>query len=197
MPSQDLPDIRPWRLLDQQLLLSAPPWLRVYREQVELPSGRTIDDFYRVVLPDFATVLPVTATGEMIMVRGYKHGLGRVALSVPAGLIHPDEPPLDAAKRELLEETGYEASAWQRLGTFIVDGNRQCGTMHAFLARDARRTQPPQYDEAEELQVEILTREQIVKALRSGEIGNLAGAGAVTLGLVLGFSGAYGIAGTH
>jgi ADP-ribose pyrophosphatase len=188
MASQELPEIRPWRILDQQLLLSAPPWLSVYREQVELPSGRIIEDFYRVVLPDFATVVPITATGEILLVRGYKHGLGRVALSVPAGLMHPGEPALDAAQRELLEETGYEATDWQELGTFIVDGNRQCGTMHAFLARNARPTRPPQEDETEELQVELLTRQQLVEGLRNGEIATLAGAAAVTLGLVLGLS---------
>jgi ADP-ribose pyrophosphatase len=186
MASNDPQSIQPWKALDQQLLLSAPPWLSVYRERVQLPTGRIIDDFYRVVLPHFAAVVAVTAAGEIIMVRGYKHGLGRVALGVPAGLMHSEEPPLDAARRELLEETGYEAAEWQSLGTFVVDGNRQCGTMHVFLARDARPTRPPQEDEMEELQVELLTREQLLEALRAGEIATLASAAAVTLGLAFG-----------
>jgi ADP-ribose pyrophosphatase len=192
MASPERPEIRPWKALEQELLLSAPPWLSVYRERVELPSGRILDDFYRVVLPDFVTVMAVTTTGAILMVRGYKHGLGRVALSVPAGLMHPGEPALDAARRELLEETGYEAEEWKGLGTFVVDGNRQCGTMHVFLARNARPTRSPQYDETEELQVELLTREQLVEALRAGEIANLAGAAGVTLGLVLGLSSGDG-----
>jgi ADP-ribose pyrophosphatase len=186
MANPELPKIQPWKVLDRQLLLSALPWLSVYREQVQLPTERIIDDFYRVVLPDFAAVLPVTAAGEIVMVRGYKHGLGRAALSVPAGLMHPGEPPLDAARRELLEETGYEATEWKRLGTFVVDGNRQCGTMYVFLARNARPTRPPQQDDTEELQTELLSREQLLAALRGGEIATLAGAAAVTLGLVLG-----------
>ncbi len=186
MASKELQKIRPWKVLDRQLLLSALPWLSVYREQVQLPSARVIDDFYRVVLPDFAAVVPVTAAGEIIMVRGYKHGLGRAALSVPAGLMQPGEQPLDAARRELLEETGYESAEWKRLGTFVVDGNRQCGTMHVFLARNARPTTPPQEDETEELQIELLRREQLLEALRAGEIATLAGAAAVSLGLVFG-----------
>src|SRR5207253_5518562 len=117
-----------------------------------LPTERIIYAFSPVVLPDFAAVSPVTEAGEFVRVRGYKHGLGRAALSVPAGLMHPGEPPLDAARRELLEETGYEAADWKRLGTFVVDGNRQCGTMYVFLAKNARPTRPPQQDDTEELQ---------------------------------------------
>jgi ADP-ribose diphosphatase len=187
MASTEPPDLRPWKVLDRQLLLSAPPWLTVYREQVQLPTARILDDFYRVVLPDFAAVVAVTAATEIVMVRGYKHGLGRVALSVPAGLIHPGEPPLAAAKRELREETGYEADAWKNLGTFVVDGNRQCGTMHVFLARDAQPVTTPQQDETEVLQVECFKRERLLQALQAGEIATLAGAAAVTLGLVIGW----------
>src|SRR5438552_2351690 len=186
MSRTSLPRIQPWKLLSRQLLLSAPPWLTVYREHVELPSSRIIDDFYRVVLPDFAAAVPVTAAGEIVMVRGYKHGLGRVALSVPAGLMHAGEPPLNAAQRELREETGYEATEWNKLGTFVVDGNRQCGTMHVFLARNARQTADAQHDETEELQTQLLTREQLREALRAGEIATLAGAAAVSLGLAFG-----------
>ena len=186
MAAKDVPDIRPWKVLQEELLLSALPWLRVYREQVRLPSERIIDDFYRVVLPDFAAVVPVTATGEIVLVRGYKHGLGRATLSVPAGLIHPGEPPLDAARRELLEETGYEAAEWKKLGTFVVDGNRQCGTMHAYVARNARATAAPQHDDTEVLYTELLRRDQVLEALRAGEMATLAGAAAVALGMVLG-----------
>src|SRR5579871_1550323 len=93
---------QPWKVLSRDLLLSAMPWLNVYREKVQLPTGRVLDDFYRVVLPDFAAVVPITPTGELVLVRGYKHGLGRIALGTPAGMIHPGEEPLAAARRELL-----------------------------------------------------------------------------------------------
>jgi ADP-ribose pyrophosphatase len=186
MAADNVPEIRPWKVLEQEQLLSAPPWLHVYRERVQLPSERILDDFYRVVLPDFAVVLPVTTTGEILLVRGYKHGLGRATLTVPAGLMNPGEPPLDAARRELLEETGYEAAEWKQLGRFIVDGNRQCGTMHLFLARNARAITSPQHDDAEELHIQLMQREQVLEALRAGDIATLAGAAAVTVAFALG-----------
>jgi ADP-ribose pyrophosphatase len=176
---------RPWKVAARRLLLAAEPWLSVYQEQVELPTGRSIDDFYRVVLPDFAVVVPITITGQVVMVRGYKHGLGRVTLSPPAGLIDRGEEPIAAARRELLEETGYAADDWRPIGRYVVDGNRQCGTMHAFLARGAALVRPPAMDECEELCVEMFDRETLVAALKAGEIGNLAGAGSVALALLL------------
>jgi ADP-ribose pyrophosphatase len=175
-----------WKTLGQELLVSAPPWLSLYRERVELPSGRVIDDFYRIVLPDFVSIVPVTEAGDWVMVRGYKHGLGRVTLTPPAGLIEPGETPLAAAQRELLEETGYTAERWKPLGHFVVDGNRQCGTMHVFLATGACRVQEAQEDDSEALRIEHLNLSRVIAALSNGEIGNLAGAGAAALALAIG-----------
>lgn len=177
--------LQPWKTQDQQTILAAPPWLTVFRERVHLPSGRVIDDFYRVVLPDFAVVVPFTADGQVVVVRGYKHGLGRINLSPPAGLVDPGETPLAAAQRELLEETGYASDDWRFIGAYVVDGNRQCGTMHLFLARNARCIRPPQADDMEELLVEVVSRERLLQALQSGEIGNLAGACGIAAGLLL------------
>jgi len=174
-----------WRSLGRELMLSAAPWLEVYREQVELPSGRVIPDFYNIVLPAFAVVVPWTENGEVVLVRGYKHGVGRINLSPPAGLIEAHEEPLTAAKRELLEETGYTADDWQSLGHFVTDGNRGCGTMHLFAAHLARPVRAPQEDESEVLRVELMSQPELLAALRRGEVGNLAGAGGLALAFLL------------
>ncbi len=176
--------ISPWTVLNKETLFSAPPWVELSREKVRLPSGKVIDDFYRLVLPDFVSIVTVTASGQFVMVRGYKHGMKKTNLSPPAGMIDPGESPVDAAKRELLEETGFSAAEWNALGSFVVDGNRQCGTMHLFLATNAHRTQDAQYDETEELNIELMSRDQIVTAVQNGEIGNLAGASSVALALL-------------
>ncbi len=177
--------LTPWKCLGREVLLAARPWFEVIRERVELPSGRILEDFYRIVLPDFAMVVPITPEGQVVMVRGYKHGLRRVNLSPPAGLLEPGEEPLEAAQRELLEETGYASDDWSFLGKFVVDGNRQCGTMHLFVARGVSCQRPPVADDAEPLHTELLTPEQVKQALRRQEIGNLAGAGAAALALLL------------
>jgi ADP-ribose pyrophosphatase len=178
--------IQAWKRLDARLVLSATPWVAVYQEQVQLPSGRVLDDFYRVVLQDFVAVVASTATEQLVMVRCYKHGLGQVILSVPAGYLEPGETPLAAAQRELLEETGYAAAEWKELGSFVVDGNRHCNTMHLFLAKNAQWVKPCQLDGAEEVEVELVSSRWIVEAIRKGEIHHLVTASAITMALMVG-----------
>jgi len=177
--------MEPWKLIDTSLLISKSPWLRVYQETVRLPSGRILEDFYRVVLPDFAVAVTLTAEKQLVMVRGYKHGLKRVCLSAPAGLVEPGESPLQAAQRELLEETGYRATNWQNLGRFIVDGNRQCGTAHLFLARDAVCVAAGNTgDDTEDVEVELIEPHEFLGHIKSNDIALLATVGAVGLAMM-------------
>ncbi|MBI1745044.1 MAG: NUDIX hydrolase [Acidobacteria bacterium] len=178
--------MKPWKPLDAVLLLSAPPWLNVYQESVELPSGRILNDFYRVVLPDFAVIVAVTPNKELVMVRSYKHGLRKISLSAPAGLVETGELPLQTAQRELLEETGYAATEWRSMGRFIVDGNRQCGTAHIFLAENALPVAVGREDEAEEVQVELLSPNKFLQAIQQGDVATLTTVSAVALVMVSG-----------
>jgi ADP-ribose pyrophosphatase len=165
-------------------LVSAEPWLKVFRETVELPSGRILDDFYRIVLRHFAVIVAMTPSLDLVMVHTYRHGLGRVSLAVPAGFIEPGETPLEAAKRELLEETGYASHEWETLGNFVVDGNRGCGTGHFFVARDATQVAVTKPDDTEELEVELVSPRRFLEAVRTGDIALLATVSAVTLALL-------------
>jgi ADP-ribose pyrophosphatase len=186
-PSPQESRLQPWETLRTSLDLFRPPWLTVYRDEVRLPSGRVLEDFYRVVLPDFASVAAVTPAGELVMVRGYKHGLGRVSLCAPAGFLEPGESPLAGAQRELLEETGYQAADWQCLGSFLTDGNRHCGTGHFFLARQAVRVaESHSGDEAEELEVQLLRPGQFHQAIREGAVALLPTATTIALALATG-----------
>ena len=174
-----------WKSLKLSKVLSAHPWLEVYRERVELPDGRVIDDFYRIVLPDFAIIVPVTKAGDLVMVRSYKHGLGRVSLCAPAGFVNPGESPLQAAQRELIEETGYLASKWQSLGNFVVDGNRQCGRASIFLARDAYFVRPPNNpDPNEVVEPQLVTPSEFFQAIGGGDVALLSTVGAVCLAML-------------
>ena len=174
-----------WKVVDRKLLQDASPWVKLFCETIELPNGRRIDDFYHVELPDYAVVLALTADARFIMVRGYKHAVGRETLSLPAGMIEPGENPLAAAQRELLEETGYQASHWQRLGEYLTDANRHCGTMHLFVARDAVQIQAPELDDAEMLTCELFSTESLRRSLVNGDIDTLPSAAGLAIGLLL------------
>jgi len=174
---------RAWRILSRRELLSAPPWVRVSVEEVELPSGRVVSDFYQVALPDFALVVPQTPDGRIVTLMQYKHGVGRVSTMLPAGLVHEGEDPLACGRRELREETGYTSPRWQPLGSFVVDGNRGCGQAHLFAALDAQRTAEPVLDELEPLEVRLASPAEVVQAVAKGEMAALAHVAAFMLAL--------------
>ncbi|HVR88016.1 MAG TPA: NUDIX hydrolase [Candidatus Limnocylindria bacterium] len=148
--------IRPWRTLARRVLLRRPPWFEIGEETIELPNGNVVDDFGWITMLDFAVIVPLTADEPTVLIRSYKHGVRAVSLSLPGGALRPGEDPLAGAKRELREETGFEADDWLPLGRHVMDPNYGCGAMHGFLARGARRVTEPDSGDLEAQQILVL-----------------------------------------
>jgi ADP-ribose pyrophosphatase len=177
-------DARHWRVRRRQLELNGDPWLRVWREVLQLPDGREVKHFFTIEMPDYVVIVATTIDERILTLRGYKHGPRRVCLSLPAGFIEPGETPLEAARRELLEETGYVAEHWETLGSFVNDGNRGGGSGHLFLAREARPVAEPNSGDLEAVTVELCALTDLLRAAREGEIGDIPNAAALGLAAV-------------
>jgi ADP-ribose diphosphatase len=172
---------KPWRSLASESLLDVAPWLELRRESWQLPDGRRIDDFYELRLPAYAVIVALTPDGLVIGERHFRPGARQVTLVLPSGYVDANEDPLQAARRELREETGYEASSWSPLGTFIVDGNRGCGRAHLFLAQRAARVTEPDGKDLAQVEIELLTLDDFMRAIDEGGSVELATAAAIGL----------------
>jgi ADP-ribose pyrophosphatase len=178
--------MQPWKTLARRQALRPDDgrFLTVESHTVQLPDGQVIEDWPWLITPDYINVVVETEAEEFVCFRQTKYAAEGVTLAIVGGYLEPGEEPLSAARRELLEETGYEAPSWTFLGRYAVDGNRGCGHAHLFLARDARWVQPIDADDLEEQELVMLSRDELRSALDAGEFKILPWATAVALALL-------------
>ena len=173
--------LKPWTTIDRRVEFSAGPIREIARETVRLPDGRVIPDFYTARMGDYALVYAATDEGSILVLRQYKHGVGRVCLSFPGGYIAPGEDPTVAAERELLEETGYRGSNVTLLGAFVTNANQGCNTAHLFRIDGCRRERDPDSGDLEEMELVQFEPAELLRQERLAEMGVL---GYVTLVLL-------------
>ena len=157
-----------WKTIDKRLMLDMPPYLRVETHTIRLPSGRVLENWPWLISPDFVNIVAVTQAGEYLCFRQTKYGVHGTTLAPVGGYVDPGEDPLAAAKRELLEETGYKAQIWENLGHYRVDGNRGNGTAHFFMAQEAYPSAEINADDLEEQVLLKLSRAEVEAAVQRG-----------------------------
>lgn len=170
-----------WETIENKDLLVRDPWVKLSVQTVLLPNGNVVDDYYQIRLPEYAVVFAETTDGRVIIERQYKHGVGESSLVLPSGLIELGEAPLDAAQRELLEETGYSANDWRYIGGFVVNGNYGCGKAHIFIAHNASQVNEPNSGDLETITVLTMSLSEILEATYSGQVKVLSSAAAIAL----------------
>ncbi|MCM0760094.1 NUDIX hydrolase [Sporomusa sphaeroides DSM 2875] len=142
--------------------------INLRRDEVILPNGRTAT---REVVehPGAVAVVPITKTGQVVLVRQFRHPVGRIILEVPAGKLDRNEKPEDCALRELAEETGFVANKLRKLTSMYTTPGFSNEVIHLYLAEDlVESDQRP--DEDEFIKTEQYSPEQIRQMIKSGEI---------------------------
>lgn len=123
-------------------------WLKVYAKRYRLTNGKE-DDFYVIGKKERIVAIFAMDHGTVLLVRQYRWAVDAETLDIPGGGIRSDEDPLAAARRELLEETGYEASEWELLGCRYLDSGQKDCIQHIYLAQGLRKTSEPLQTETE------------------------------------------------
>jgi ADP-ribose pyrophosphatase len=176
-------ELRAWKTISRKTILKHSKFLTVESHAIKLPDGQIIPDWPWLIIPSAAIVLAVTDDKKFLCFRQTKYALEEPSLAPVGGMLEPNEKPLDAAKRELLEEMGYETSDWIDLGSYILDPNRGIATMYLFLALNAKQVAKPNSDDLEDQELLFLTQNEIENALKTGEFKILAWSAVVAMSL--------------
>ena len=143
----------------------------VKKNAVQLPDGAAINDFYTVTIPDAAMVAAITPEGKILLKTEFRYAVGEDVIECPAGMFEKDETdPLTVAKRELLEETGYESSDWTYLGATLESTSKLTNRMHLFLSKDCVQTSTQHLDVNEHLAVTEVYLDTAVAMVMNGTI---------------------------
>lgn len=167
-----------WTVLSSEYLIRR-PWLTARRDVARLPDGRVNNEYYVLEYPDWVNIIAVTTDGQIVMERQYRHGLGNTCFELPCGVIEAGETPLQAAQRELLEETGYAGGQWQEWMTLSPNPATSNNLAHSFLAIGVSKVSGQHLDATEDIDVylespafvrQLLEENQILQALMAAPL---------------------------
>lgn len=142
----------------------------VRADRLRSPRTGSEHEFFVIECPDWVNVIPLTDAGELLLIRQYRVGIEAVSLEIPGGMVDPGEGPLEAARRELLEETGYAPRAIEPLGTIHPNPALQGNVTHSFLATGCTWQSAPRLDSTEEVELVKVPLADVDRLLREGQI---------------------------
>ncbi len=161
---------RKWKVLSSEYLAHE-PWFTVRREKVQLPNGNIVPSWYVFEFPTWIDVIAVTRDGHFVMISQYRHALGETHYELPAGVCDPtDASPETAARRELLEETGYGNGNWSLFMTVSPNPTNHTNKSYTYLATDVEKVSPQHTEPTEDIRIHLLTESEVRELLDSGEI---------------------------
>ena len=161
--------IEAWQLLDSTYPFRD-QWLTLRSDTVRLPGGKTLSPYHVVEAADWVNIVALSEQGNVLLVEQYRHAVRRVLFEIPAGHVDPQEDREAAARRELLEETGYGGGAWHALGALHPAASRFANQVHSYLALGVRKIGEPLLEDTENLNIHEIPWPDFVTGLQSGDL---------------------------
>jgi ADP-ribose pyrophosphatase len=159
-----------WKLLKSDYLFKD-LWFTVRKDTCQRPDGKIIDPYYVYEFPEWVTAIALTEQGQFIFEKQYRHAAGLTMMEIPGGCVDPEDQTLSSAvARELKEETGYVFETMEYLGKTSANPSTHNNWMHFFLARGGKKIAGQELDGNEDIEVSLLTIEEVKALLKENKI---------------------------
>ena len=158
--------IKPWKILETNYFR---PRFRI--DKCELSNGNLLDATI-FEFRTWANVAALTTKGEVVLIQQYRHVIRDVLWEFPGGLVEDGEDPQKGAMRELLEETGYAASAWIEVARLYPNPAFQTNALYSYLALDAEVAGEQFLDAGENIEVHLVPLDELVRMAKRGDFPN-------------------------
>lgn len=158
-----------WETISSRYIIKR-PWLTARCDKVRLPNGVVNDEYYVLEYPDWINVIAITADGDFLFVQQYRHGLGQTCLEIVAGVMEEGEEPLEAAQRELLEETGYAGGTWEKTMEISSNTSSTNNMTHCYIAKGVEKVGQQHLDRTEDIRVKLFSADEVRAMLERGDI---------------------------
>jgi 8-oxo-dGTP pyrophosphatase MutT (NUDIX family) len=164
--------IRDWEVLNREVVNDF-GIVKINKKQARSPRTGDVSDILAIDFPDWVLVLAITPEAEVVMVRQYRHGIEQICLELPGGLVDADDSaPQVAARRELLEETGYQSSELIQLGECFPQPAVLSNRCFFFFAEGAEKIQEPEMDAGEDIEILMVPMREVPSKIKKKEINH-------------------------
>ncbi len=173
-----------WEQLKRTLVYDS-KFLKVYQDSVRLPNGSVVDDYTVVEKPSIVMIVATTDQGKLVVLNEYKYAAGEILKVLPAGHKKEQENSIDAAKRELLEETGFSGDEFEDVGILRDYPTKDLHRVYVVRAKGVVKTAEAEHEETESITYELVTIDDLKAQIGSQEWKSSSALAALTLAGVL------------
>lgn len=173
-----------WKTLERKKVFAS-RFVNVYEDRVELPNGKILDDFTVVEKPSIVMIVATDEDNNVLVLSEYKHGAGAILKTLPAGHKKDSETAVEAAAREVAEETGYTGGEYEDLGVLYDYPSKDIHKVYVVRAKNIALTTLPQHEETESIQFDVISPEKLKTQIQNGDWQASSAIAALTVSGVL------------